>query len=540
MTDGIEAVLGRVSEYAERSMWRRGTPGLVVGITERGRTVAAMAKGVSDFRSGRQLAVDELFQIGSVSKSFTCMAILQLAEQGVIDITRPVKEYLPWFSVRSKYQDIQLHHLMTHTAGIVIGSDSTPTGWTEVWDLRHTETSCPPGTYFHYSNSGYKVLGLVLETVSGKTCERIVREGVLEGAGMRSTEPVITNGIRGRIAVPHQPTHDDRPYVRGADLSPANWFESDTADGSICAPVEDMLAYIRVLLNRGEGPWGRVLSPEGFKRMTTPYITPDDGLHTGGYGYGLNVETVNGHTYLGHQGGMVGHYTSMLMDMDSGVGAMVMVNGPGEPEEVARFAVEAMRCHLEGRPLPDVPSEEDLRRTEHASDYVGVYGGAHGTLEVVERDGVLLIRSGGREAPIERSSREEFYVHGPGLELFPLEFVRAGAKVEKVHHGGRTFVRGSPAEAAVTGPVDGIRYDGHYRSHNPWMASFRVVSREGGLVFILPHGESQPLVELGPGHFRIGADERSPEAVTFDCIIDGVATSATTIGGGRCGRTFTP
>jgi len=261
----------------------------------------------------------------------------------------------------------------------------------------------------------------------------------------------------------------------------------------------------------------------------------------GGYGYGLNVETVDGHAYLGHQGGMVGHYTSMLMDMDSGVGVMVMINGPGDPEEVARFAVAAMRSHLEGRPLPEVPSEDDLCKTPSASDYVGAFAGPDGTIEIVEKDGVLSVRSDGREARIERSEREEFYVHGHGFELFPLEFVRTGGTVHKVHHGTRTFIKGGPAGLASHRDIaDAHPFEGHYRSNNPWLPNIRVVSREGGLVLILPHGESRPLVAIGPDRFRIGEDERSPELISFDCVINGVATSATVSGGGRFGRCFTP
>ncbi len=452
MEDERSGVFDRLSEFADYSMWRRGTPGMVLGITDKGRTIFTAAKGFSDMTSARPMSIDYLFQIGSVSKSFTCIALLQLAEQGALDIHKPVREYLPWLSIRSKHSDITLHHLMTHTAGIVIGSDATPVGWTEALGLNDTEATCEPGTYFHYSNSGYKVIGLVLETVTGKPYGTIIREGILEGAGMRSTEPVITNDIRGRHAVAHQPMHDDRPFRRGSALYPAPWFESDTADGTVCAPVEDMLAYIRVLLNRGEGPWGRVMSADSFRSMTTPYIKPDDGLHSGGYGYGLNIESVEGHTYIGHQGGMVGYYTSMLMDMDSGMGVMVMVNGPGEPEEVARFAMDALRRSSGGKPLPDKPSEEDAYRTPNASDYVGTYLGPHGRLEVVERSGTLKIITDDHEHAIELRERDSFLIDGPGFDLFLLEFERIEDKVAWPRRAGRDFrAFRTPFEPETTG-----------------------------------------------------------------------------------------
>lgn len=531
----------RISEFADLFMWMRGTPGLVLGVTDRDKTLFKSAKGFSDVASRRPMDIDALFQIGSVSKSFTCVALLQLAEQGAIDLHSPVKECLPWFSVKSTHSDITLHHLMTHTAGIILGSDATPTSWTEVWDLRGSEATCEPGTYFHYSNSGYKALGLVLETVSGKAYAEIIREGVLDPAGMGSTEPVITNGIRKRLAVAHLPTDDDRPSHGRSDVSPAPWFEGDTADGSICAPVEDMLAYIRILLNRGQGPWGQVLSSDSFQRMTTPYIEPDDAVHRGGYGYGLNIEKIDGHNHIGHTGGMVGHHTAMLMDMDSGVGVMVMVNGPGFPDEVAKFAVESMKASSDGGELLDVPRKEDAFKAPNAADYVGTYVGPWGILEVADEDGTLYMTSEGHKSLLEPREGDAFLSGAPGFELFLLEFERVEGKVAHAHHGERTYAKdGHHMESSAPAKTDGARVDGHYRSHNPWLPNFRVVKRRDGLVFALPDDHSHPMVPLGNDSFQIGCDPRSPERVEFGCIIDGVATSATVSGGGRFGRTFTP
>lgn len=531
----------RVSEFADLSMWKWGTPGMVLALTDRERTFFASAKGCSDAASMCPLSTDSLFQIGSVSKSFTCIALLQLAEKGLLDLHDPVTRHLPSFSIRSRHPEVTLHHLMTHTSGMIQGSDATPTAWTEVWDLRDTETSCEPGTHFHYSNSAYKTLGLVLETLSGRTYEDMIRDGILEPAGMRSTEAVITNRIRGRSAVAHLPTLDDRPSNRCSALSPAPWFEGDTADGSICAPIEDMMTYVRLLLNGGQGRWGRVISQDSYRLMTTPYITPDDGLHAGGYGYGLNVEAVDGHAYIGHQGGMVGHYTSMLMDKDLGIGVMVMVNGPGDPEEVSRFAIAAARAWSEGREIPAVPSKESAFAISCPDDYTGSYSGQHGSLVVKERNGVLYLAEEGREHMLEPRERDSFYVAGPGFEMFLLEFERVDGRIMRVHHGARTFARdGHEAGPASQHGDHGVRYEGHYRSHNPWLSNFRIVRRDSGLVIVPPNDVSQPLIPVGSHEFRIGADERSPERISFAGIVRGVATSATVSGGGRFGRTFTP
>jgi hypothetical protein len=335
--------------------------------------------------------------------------------------------------------------------------------------------------------------------------------------------------------------HDDRPSNHRSAMLPAPWFESDTADGSICAPVEDMLAYERLLLNGGEGPWGRVMSPESFALMTTPHATPEDGVHSGRYGYGLNIEEVDGHRYLGHQGGMVGHYTSMLMDADAGIGVMVIVNGPGDPEEVARFAMLCMRRSSESAALPEVPPREDAFRTARASEYVGHYAGPDGGFEVTDREGTMHLRRGGAEAVMEPREGDTFLVDAEAFGLFLLEFERSDGRVARAHHGARTYTReGAPEAPPAAHAGQRTRLDGHYRSQNPWLSNFRVVQRGGGLMYVPPEGDVRPMVLVGENRFRIGADERSPERITFDGVIDGVATSAVVSGGGRFGRTFTP
>lgn len=540
MAGGVAGHFDAIAEFAEHSMWKHGTPGLVVGVTDRNASVFTCAKGTAEMSSGRPMSTDLLFQIGSVSKSFTCIALLQLAEEGVLKLDDPVKKHLPWFNIRTRFRDITLHHLMTHTAGIIMGSDATPTGPTEVRDLRDTEAACEPGTHFHYSNSGYKALGLVLEKVTGQSYAEIIRQRVLERAGMDSTEPVITNDIRDRLAAAHGHVHDDRPSNRRYALYPVPWFEGDTADGSICAPLEDMLAYIRALVNRGAGPRGALLTPGGFASMATPYIEPDDGLHTGGYGHGLNVEDVGGHTYIGHQGGMVGYYTSMLMDMDLGMGVMVMVNGPGEPEEVARFAMEALRNQSEGRPPPAVPGRDQVYEVAEPSGYVGAYADGQACMEVTAQGSGLLLRCAEGEVRLEPREGDSFLADLPGLELFLLEFEKKDGVIDRVHHGSRTYVR-EGAESSSLPEQDASRrvFEGHYRSHNPWLSNFRVVNRRGGLFFIHPAGKSEPMTPIGDLEFRVG-DEKSPERVRFSCIVDGKAMAATLSGGGRFGRTFTP
>jgi len=144
-----------------------GLQGLTVAVTDRDQLLWRREYGYADADSRKLVDRSSLFQIGSISKSFASIALLQLVEEGKVDLHRPVKQYLPWFEVKSKHKPITLDHLLSHTAGIVTGSECTPEGRTEIWSLRDTEATARPGEMFHYSNVGYKTVGVVISELEG-------------------------------------------------------------------------------------------------------------------------------------------------------------------------------------------------------------------------------------------------------------------------------------------------------------------------------------------------------------------------------------
>src|SRR5262249_27188787 len=160
-----------------------------------------------------------------------------------------------------------LWHLMTHTAGIINGTDWTGEGEYEIRSMRETEATAPPGDLYHYSNAGYKALGLLLQELWGRPVAEVLEEDVLGPLGMRESTGSIRNADRRRVAPGHAPYFDDRAWRPSHGLEPATWIESTTADGSLCSPAADMGRYMRMLLNRGRGDEERVLSEESFDLM---------------------------------------------------------------------------------------------------------------------------------------------------------------------------------------------------------------------------------------------------------------------------------
>ena len=535
-----QEVFDKLDIYFSNKMDTDRLPGMSLAVTDKDSTVHVSTLGLADVSSEAPVDEDTLFQIGSISKSFAAIALLQLCERGKVQLNAPVGEYLPWFEVKSRYGAITLHHLLTHTAGIPMGSEATIAGETEVWELHNLEAGAPPGEFFHYSNTGYKAIGLVIEAVTGRSCVEVIRDGILKPLGMSRTYAALTNDIREKTAVGYTAMFDDRPACRSAPLAPAPWFEGNTADGCISSVPDDMAAYVRMLLRRGDGPDGRIITEESFDLLTRRYIKPDDSFHGEYYGYGLNVEDWEGHLLLWHTGGMVGFTSAMLADVDLGIGMIVMTNCIAEPESIARHAVSTVRAAAEGKTLPEAVLQRHAFVPKDPAAFVGTYSGPGGSIEVSTSDGFLLANVDGNPLVLEGIREDSFVFDHESFGLFPLRFVRDGGQLTGIAHGPDAYHLEPrvPADRSEQPPPAWEAFLGHYRSHNPWLTNFRIVEREGALFLIDPSNE-EPLTQLPDGSFRVGSDPRSPERIRFDVMIGG-KTFFAYLSGGSYQRTFTP
>ena len=514
-----DAGLAAIDDAARVAMERGRIPGLTLGLTDRAGTILIRTYGFAELASRRPVTPDTLFEIGSIGKTFTAVAILQLVDEGLLDLHAPVDHYLPWFVVPQPagHSPITIAHLLSHTGGIVAGIDGTPEAAFQVWSLRDLPTFSAPGERFHYSNVGYKALGLVLEAIEGRPYPEIIRTRILEPLEMLSTEPAITHDIRPRLAVGYEYLHDDRLTHSRAPLAPATWLETGTADGSIASTPEDMSAFVRLLMRGGEGPSGRLLSEEAFFQMSTG--TPwEDG--TVAYGYGLLIRELGGRRFIGHGGGMVGYLAAMQADPDANLGVIVLQNGMGSnPMGLARSVIRIAG----GEPEP-----ADVAAAAY-DDLVGLYEPA---LEVIASDTGPLLRHEGREIALEQLEDDLFVPVDATFDRFPLRVDRSPNAAPVLWHGGRRYVRaGVPARPLPepSGELQAIA--GHYRSHNPWTTNFRVVLRGAQPWLIFPGAPDgfdteQPLMSSDDGTFRVGEDRGNPETLRFDTVIEGRALRA--------------
>jgi D-alanyl-D-alanine carboxypeptidase len=484
-------------------------PGMVIGITDRTHTLKIGAYGYADLKAKTRVTPDTLFEIGSVTKSFTAICLMQLHDEGRFDPQAPVSKYLPWFSVKSKYRDITGHDLLTHTSGLQNYRADLASMPFAALSVRDFEPSYAPGEHYWYSNLGYQILGYVLEHIDGARYPAISKRRILDRVGMTATRAAIDDLLRARLPLSYQRW----PYT--GEFVEQPWFEYLAADGSNASTVADMLAYARLILNRGAGPSGRVLSEAAFAQLTKPALN--------NYAYGLNVRQADGDTVISHGGGIAGFATSLEVHMSDGFGIIAMGNG-GLDRAVVQFAIQAVNAALRDQPPPAAPVAPDPAHISNAADFAGSFSGASGTLEFVATGDRLAVKINGVTAPLLRVQGGTF--RAQSLELAPSFFVfaRAGGKVTELARGADWYT-----SAAYTGPKqfttppEYAAYVGRYLNHNPEEDGVRIFVRKGRLYLAGGPGPGEELLPAGPATFRPAQPDFNPERITFDSIVEGHA-----------------
>lgn len=515
----LAPAFARLDEFIARHMRETGAPGMTLALADGKGALRAAAYGFADTKSGARVRPETVFEVGSISKSFAAVALLQLRDEGKLDLRRNVADYLPWLKLEQRHGAVTAHNLLSHTAGLQ-GAPLLPESV-----AAGLETFSAPGERFVYSNIGYFILGLLVEALDRRPFAEALRARVLAPLGMTSSAPVITNPIRARTAVGYSPLYDDRPFPLHGQLAEAPWIEVDTAAGGVASTSVDMTAYLHMLINRGAGPRGRLISDESFNLLTTPVIKAPFRGEDASYTYGLWVsKNKEGHTHLRHTGGMVAFSSSMDVDLTNGLAAFASVNarlGGYRPVAVTKYAIELVLAARAGRELPPMPDPPPApEEIKNAADYAGTYNAPGGKRLVLAAEGdKLLLVNKGRAVALERSGGpDSFIVKHPDFDLFRLVFAREKNSVIEAGHGPDWYASATYAGPRTFDyPKEWDSYVGHYRHDSPWYGSTRVVLRKGALWL---DGEEQ-LTPLEGGAFSPGPPEQSPERVSFGPVMGG-------------------
>jgi CubicO group peptidase (beta-lactamase class C family) len=221
------------------------------------------------------------------------------SDEGKLDLNKPIAEYLPWIKINSKFQAITTHHILSHTGGLPGAPLLLDALLGELW------TAWEPGKRFLYSNTGYNILGFLIEAIDKRPFAESMRarmlvptrhDGQLADHYKRSAQ---VDGDRLRTALGRQAFSGQWTTARSAVA------RGRYRCGKCRFTPADMAKYMRMLLNRGALPKGRLLSEEGFALFTKPAIDSPYRGEPASYGYGIWVSDIGGHTRLRHTGGMV-------------------------------------------------------------------------------------------------------------------------------------------------------------------------------------------------------------------------------------------
>jgi CubicO group peptidase (beta-lactamase class C family) len=536
-TLGLRPAFRLIDRFVAREMQRSGTPGLALALVDRRGLITIRTYGYADLERRQPVEAATRFEIGSISKSFTAIALLQLMDEGRFDPNQPVRRYLPWFTPVSRFRPITGHDLLTHTAGLPRDRDDIPSSLAQAYLVRERAVGSAPGTHWAYSNIGFQVLGALLEKLDSAPYPDIIRRRILDPLGLTGAAAAFTNSTRLELARGYVSRYDDRPSRPDDPLVPAPWIEYASGDGALVMTAPELARYLVMLLNRGAGPRGRVLSEAAFARLTQPYVVTSRGGDR--YGYGLFLGSLDGRPVFHHSGGMLGYSSFMIGEPGLGIGAVAMVNGPGDPGDAGVFALRALGAAMRGDTLPELPTA-DPALVADAARYAGSYTGPAGaTLQLEASGDTLFLMSGGRRSLLVPQGGNAFLAPADSFPLFLLRFAGDSQGMTEAWYGGAWYT--SPRYSGPRSfpmPAEWSAFPGHYRIMQPWEPDFRVVARKGKLWYVTPDGDEEPLTPLAPREFRVGG-EQSAERLRFDDLVDGKALSAT-LSGMRYYRFFTP
>jgi CubicO group peptidase (beta-lactamase class C family) len=508
---GLAPVVERVRAFAEADLAAKGFPGMQIALVGPGGASAAFGVGLADLDARIPATADQLFQIGSISKSLVVMALFVLADRGRLDLAARVKDLLP--EVPLPPEPITVAQLIEHSSGLPNGVGESlfpkvPGG--RFW------TGFEPGSRFAYCNTGYNLLGHIVARTAGMPFDRALATLVLRPLGMISARPVIRMADRAAYATGHVRLREDIPWLPGAPLAEARWMDFTNAAGSVAATAPDMVRYLRFVVQLGQGKGDSLFSDAMAQRYRTATIDTDTPGER--YGHGLRHRLLEGEPVLRHTGGMIAFSSAFTVDPAAGVGAYASVNigaaGGYRPTELTSYAIALLRAAAAGRPLPDVATPGATNLPEAlAKDLPGRWLGADGgDFTIAHRSGALYISSGGLERRLMPSGSALVTDH-PGLAPFliarhegPEPMLRLGARLF-----GRDRAPAQPPASARTAVLAGS-----YFAPEAWSSWARLHAVGDRL-----YSGALELREAPDGSWRFADPGLASERIWFQDFVDG-------------------
>ena len=327
--------LAAIDRYVRSEMDAQRIPGLALGIVSGDRIVHVQGFGQAE-KSGPDVTPQTPFLIGSVTKSFTALAIMQLSEAGRVQLDAPVQRYLPWWRVADPEASTQIsvRHLLYQVSGLskATGNAFATSGDTHdsaledrVRTLRDAELTAPVGTTWQYSNANYWTLGMIVQAVSGQSYETYIQQHIFDPLQMGSSYTSRTEAEQQGLPTGHRywygfPVASELPFDRGG-----------LGSQGLSSSAQDMTGYLSLYLNSGRHGATTLVSPAGAAELQRAGVPT--GLDGVSYAMGWDVAQIHGTTTISHDGSGFDSHANVVLIPDGGWGVVVMENGENSPDE---------------------------------------------------------------------------------------------------------------------------------------------------------------------------------------------------------------
>jgi len=329
---------GGLRDTITAGLRRWPSAGVAVAVVRCGSPVQYFCHGVADVATGRLVGEDTVFRIGSLTKTVTAVAIMQLREQGVVDLDAPANDYLRAFQLvpdSAGFTQATVRHLLTHTAGVGywrrrsdlllhpgVGAGVTARSVVQLPEYYRggLPIDVEPGTRWAYSNHGFAALGQIVEDVSGEPFDQYLRDHIFGPLGMNHTGLVLSQELRAGLATGYT--------LRRRGLRPVTPREVPTpAGGGVYSTPADMARYLTALLRGGANEHGRVLNADSVQAMFRPHFQPDPRVPGMALGFEPHIE--RGRVLICKGGTISGFLSALELAPEAGVAVVVLTNTGG-------------------------------------------------------------------------------------------------------------------------------------------------------------------------------------------------------------------
>jgi CubicO group peptidase (beta-lactamase class C family) len=408
-----------VDSIGNAAIAQHKSPGFTIAVSRGSEPLLAKGFGYVDLENEIRATPAHVFRIGSITKQFTAAAIMQLVEQGKLSLDDPVTKWFPDWSLGG--QKVTVTQLLNHTGGLH-NYTSVP-AWRPAQPIdlshdsllafvRHDSLDFEPGSSWRYSNTGYYMLGVIIEKVSGQSYADYLQTHIFGPLGMTGSsycenKPIIAHRAHGYSS------DGKGGWTNASYLSMTQPY----AAGSLCSTVADLVTWTKALES------GKVVKPESYAKMTTPIAL------TGGkpnrYGFGLGVGELNGHPFIGHNGGINGFTSQKASYPHDSLIVVVLTNTEATLPMTLEKKISQRALGIVAPPVKDLAlSDAESKR------YVGTY--------VLQGQDVVVKMDGGHLAVLLGGPPMRLLNQGDGAfvnaddEDFKLRFVGTGAQAERI------------------------------------------------------------------------------------------------------------